>query len=129
MFEPISTIKHMPFGPNVQTYISILACVCHTYISISSIFTVVLEEIVKQTSKTNCYVAMYVCMFVDFHRYLSCGKGHTYKHTFRCRNSKTTQISLYVSERTVNTDEIRIWCAQPCKKPGISYHHDELYTN
>ena len=62
MLEPISTIKHMPFGPNIHTYISIWACFCNTYISISSIFTVVLEDTIKQTSKTNCYVAMYVWM-------------------------------------------------------------------
>ena len=60
-----------------------------------------------KTSKTNCYVAMYVCMFVDFHRYVSCEHCQTYMHTFRCNNFLTPQISLYVSKTTINTMQKR----------------------
>ena len=71
------------------------------------VFTVESEKSIKKTSKTSCYLSMYVCMYADFHRYLSCFPAQTYKHTCWCINSKTTQISLYVSETTVNTMQKR----------------------
>ena len=56
-------------------------------------------------------------MFVEFHRCLSCGKGQTYKHTFRCNNFMTIKISLYVSETTVNTMQKRF---NIHRKPWVS---------
>ena len=44
----------------IHTYISNMGTFGHTYISESSVFIDESEKNIKKTSKTNCYVAMYV---------------------------------------------------------------------
>ena len=129
MYEPISTIKHMPLGPNIHTYMSILACFCHTYISETMLNTIVLEKIIKKTSKTNCYVSMYVCMLVDFRWYLSCENGLTYIHTWPCNNFLTPQFSMYVSKTTIKTMQNRFWPAFWSTWIIDTYIHTYLLNN
>ena len=112
----------MVSGPNIHTYISILARFCHTYISISSIFTVKSEKTIKKTSNTSCYIEMYFGGLGTFHRYLSSEKGQTYIQTFRCNNFLTPKISLYVSETTVNIEQIRFYMH---RKPCIFENHSK----
>ena len=78
-----------------------------TYISISSICTVNNENTINNTSNTNCYTEkVFGCLgiFSIFTRL----SGQTSKHTFRCDNFLTPQISLYVSETSINTKQKRI---------------------
>ena len=110
----------MLFGPNIHTYISNLGSFCDPPRPQTLDIYRQKTENHQKTSKTNCYTEMYFGCLGTFPRYLSSEKGQTYIQTFRRNNFLTPKISLYVSETSINIEQIRFYIH---RKPCVFENH------
>ena len=93
MYEPISSIKHMQIIHTKRYILFKTALFCYTYISISSIFTIVLETyklilLVFESLHRNV-----LWRFGNFSSIFIVRTGPTSIHTFRCNNFSQNQVS------------------------------------